>query len=489
MNKQNAAESEVRFRNLVDSLPMVIFEIDTKGIFTFVNKFGLLLTGYTQEDIDKGINAMSVIDPNDRERAQQNIIRILDGEISGGSEYLSLRQDGSSYHSIVFTNRIMREGKHVGLRGIVVDISEQKKAEEKLKSAHDEQVETIDLLRREVSARKHAHQVLQDQQVQLEREITERKLAEKESQESELRYRALLELTPEAVAVISNGEIEFINTAVLSLLDVSSRSEIVGKKFCDYVVPESCDMVEKYFSRIERRGGQGERIEVKLLRKSVKTAVVEISSTCILYDGDPGVLIAVQDITERKHLEEELQHLSLHDGLTGLPNRRYFDECLEHEWRSAIRKNTSISLVLLDIDCFKLYNDNYGHQAGDNCLKSVASLLKKHLKRPDDFIARYGGEEFAVILPDTDENGIASVAEKLRKTIDEAEIPHQYSTVVDHLTISLGIATSTPEKSSESSAMISIVDQGLYIAKNSGRNQVASVSDSNPDNAIGVDEE
>jgi diguanylate cyclase (GGDEF)-like protein len=173
----------------------------------------------------------------------------------------------------------------------------------------------------------------------------------------------------------------------------------------------------------------------------------------------------------------ELKMIAVKDGLTGLSNRRHFDETMERELKRAIRIGSSLSLVLCDIDLFKNYNDNYGHQGGDDCLKCVAEAMIKATNRPGDLVARYGGEEFGFILPATDLEGAQVIAESIRKTIDVLDIEHAYSSVADHVTLSCGVATIHPQKDYNiadlARLLIESADQGLYRAKQNGRNQVA----------------
>jgi two-component system chemotaxis family response regulator WspR len=181
----------------------------------------------------------------------------------------------------------------------------------------------------------------------------------------------------------------------------------------------------------------------------------------------------------QKQLEEsnrELQRLSSLDGLTGLANRRHFDEELEKEWRRAQRADLPLSLILIDIDHFKLYNDTYGHLAGDECLQQVARALKETIVRPADLIARYGGEEFVVILPETRAEGACVVAENLRKNITALQRAHSASATSEHVSISLGVAEADFASMTCLEDLIERADKGLYDAKESGRNchQVAS---------------
>ena len=167
-----------------------------------------------------------------------------------------------------------------------------------------------------------------------------------------------------------------------------------------------------------------------------------------------------------------LQKLSSLDGLTGISNRRRFDEALKAEWQRAMRHSTSLSLIMLDIDFFKLYNDSYGHQGGDDCLVQVARILDETAHRETDLVARYGGEEFAAILPETGSNGAHEVAEAMRANIENANIPHKSSKVADNVTISVGVASWVPARDSKPEDIIELADKALYKAKEGGRNQV-----------------
>lgn len=170
--------------------------------------------------------------------------------------------------------------------------------------------------------------------------------------------------------------------------------------------------------------------------------------------------------------KDELERISFVDGLTGIANRRYFDEFLRREVERAAREQTPLSLIMIDIDFFKAYNDTYGHLAGDDCLKQVASSLRNTVRRPTDLVARYGGEEFAVILPNTSLEGAIRVAEKLRQNIEALKLPHLGSPQEGCLTISLGVASSSTETKDIPTTLIAKADSALYSAKRSGRNRV-----------------
>jgi two-component system chemotaxis family response regulator WspR len=182
---------------------------------------------------------------------------------------------------------------------------------------------------------------------------------------------------------------------------------------------------------------------------------------------------ALQESEKRlAQANKALEKLSSLDGLTGIANRRRFDQELESNWHRAIRQSSSLSLILIDIDFFKLYNDHYGHQKGDDCLQQVARTLEKSATRSTDLVTRYGGEEFGVILPDTGLKGALEIAEQMRVDIEGLKIEHRYTKSSGYITISLGVSTTIPSRKSLQNSLIAAADQGLYLAKKEGRNRV-----------------
>lgn len=179
-----------------------------------------------------------------------------------------------------------------------------------------------------------------------------------------------------------------------------------------------------------------------------------------------------------KALNRELNRLSQVDALTNLPNRRFFQESFEREHKRALREESYISVLMIDIDYFKLYNDHYGHLAGDECLQQVANALRSSLRRPGDLVARYGGEEFVVLLPQTSPVGAQVVGERLRRCIWELGIEHEKSPSPGVLSISLGLVSQVPTKSSRVLDLLTEADEALYQAKEAGRNQLQICSSS-----------
>ena len=197
-----------------------------------------------------------------------------------------------------------------------------------------------------------------------------------------------------------------------------------------------------------------------------------------IYD-DTGNLIAVvetvRDITIQKEAQRALQELATKDGLTGIANRRSFDETLQTEWSQATRKSQALTILMVDVDHFKNYNDSYGHQAGDECLKRIAATMADIPLRASDLVARYGGEEFVIILPGMSVEGATTVAERIRSAVERLCIPCTNS-ASKFVTVSIGAATATALSTSNPAQLIAAADLSLYQAKHAGRNRVIAVN-------------
>ncbi|RYY07284.1 MAG: diguanylate cyclase, partial [Alphaproteobacteria bacterium] len=206
-------------------------------------------------------------------------------------------------------------------------------------------------------------------------------------------------------------------------------------------------------------------------------------------DDQAQYVVNIRDVSERKHVEEQLaasnRELELQartDGLTGIANRRRFDEALDEEWRRGARSETPLSVLMIDVDRFKLFNDRYGHGAGDVCLAQVAQAISKCVHRPGDLVARYGGEEISLVLPQTGAAGALEIAETIRATVQGLHIAHQGNTPVGVVTVSIGAATRFPrfvdnEKAGGALELTALADRALYQAKRTGRNRVNGESD------------
>ncbi len=204
------------------------------------------------------------------------------------------------------------------------------------------------------------------------------------------------------------------------------------------------------------------------------------SEANLLYQLASQAAIAIQQAELYHQLQtanQELQRLASVDGLTQLANRRCFDDRLSAEWLRLAREQAPLSLILCDIDCFKLYNDTYGHLAGDDALRQVAMAIAQTCKRPSDLVARYGGEEFAVILPNTTAEGAIAVAEAIQASIAALKLPHPTSQASSLITLSFGVATIVPPRQPSFEMLIALADQSLYQAKAQGKNCVVQISD------------
>jgi diguanylate cyclase (GGDEF)-like protein len=187
-----------------------------------------------------------------------------------------------------------------------------------------------------------------------------------------------------------------------------------------------------------------------------------------------AVFAYIHEKTSRKRFLEAglLQEMVSHDGLTGIQNRRTFDQHIQRVWQQAVRASERLTVLLIDIDCFKEYNDRYGHQAGDRCLRAVATSLSQCARRPLDFVARYGGEEFAIVLYETSREYVAEVLNQIQRAVADLNIPHESSRVASRLTVSIGAAFVLPGANRTYEGLIQLADEALYSAKEQGKNRV-----------------
>jgi diguanylate cyclase (GGDEF)-like protein len=355
----------------------------------------------------------------------------------------------------------------------------------------------------EVVARIEAHLTIQKQREALHNEIIKRQEAEEILYQSRALLSGVLNSALDGIAALQavrdpiNGKIEdfrcLVVNPVISKILKRNREELIGKlifkKFLNNLDP---NLFDQFIGVVETGISSSQDI------------YYSSSDSCWYHYvavklGD-GFAITVRDITIRKQTELDLQQtnaelqeanqklelLSNLDGLTQIANRRRFNDYLLIHWQHHQREQTSIALLLIDIDYFKLYNDAYGHQRGDDCLVQVAQAIAKVPQRVVDLVARYGGEEFAVILPDTSAEGAVLMAELIQDAIANLAIPHQSSRVSDRITLSLGIASVTPTMDQSLDTLITDADQALYTAKKQGRNQAIAYTDSDEKESSGI---
>jgi len=215
-------------------------------------------------------------------------------------------------------------------------------------------------------------------------------------------------------------------------------------------------------------------IEPVILRSKVRVFIEVYSQKKLLEEQSNLLELKIQELTELRANNNRLENLSISDSLTGISNRRHFDQYIETSFKSSMRSDKPLSLIIADIDYFKLYNDNYGHQKGDECIIKVAKAMAASVKRPMDVVSRYGGEEFAVVLTETDVNGAIKVAEEIKRNVNELSLLHEYSKVGPYITLSLGVATIVASHDCSIEEFINRADKALYKAKSNGRNAIVS---------------
>jgi diguanylate cyclase len=307
----------------------------------------------------------------------------------------------------------------------------------------------------------------------------------------------------------------YSDVAIL-LLDVVMETNDAGLKVVKYIRDELCNHRVRIILRTGNPGEAPEesvilnydindyRLKVELTRQRLITSLVSALRSfrdITLIEQQKRELDTALHRLERAKIElqaysynleievskrtaaleqsnRELRRLAMLDGLTMVSNRRHFDACIQEQWMLLAQLQQPLSLILLDVDCFKLYNDHYGHLAGDDCLKQVARALEQVLKRPTDVVARYGGEEFAIILPLTSLAGAQRIARTISQTINDLNIPHAYSAVADHVTLSQGISSLIPSPQASLNTLVATADMALYQAKQWGRNQACVYGES-----------
>ncbi len=290
---------------------------------------------------------------------------------------------------------------------------------------------------------------------------------------SEARYKLLAENTADLVTHIdSGGHRTYASPASLALLGYAPR-ELIGGDPMELAHPHDRPQLGMMLEALQL-GAEATALQYRARRKDGTYVWVEIMGRAL--GGDLGVMLSLRDISRRKTAEDRLEEanrnlltLASTDGLTGLANRRSFDKALTRELARCARDGLPLALLLVDVDHFKSYNDSYGHQEGDECLKRLSHILRGMARRPGDVAARYGGEEFAVVLPNTSADGGHHFAENLRVAVEALNIPHCRSNY-GVVTVSIGLACDLPIAGSEA-AMLQNADAALYSAKENGRNR------------------
>lgn len=439
--EQERLESEEQYRSILESIADGYCEVDLSGRITFHNRQFAEMLGYSGEDM-RGMAGREIMDPANTERVFEEFRRVYEtGRADQSFDWEVIRKGGEILH-VESSISLIRdaEGHPVGFRGVVRDVTERKKAEEAL-------------------------------------------------QESEEKYRLLFSAEHDAIALydMELGRFVDANEAALNLYGYT-RDELPDVNVSDVSTePETVDLI---LNQVRQDGGPAGF--VRWHRKKDGTLfAAEVTAGSFSWKGRPVACLIIRDITERLKADEErnnlikdltearekLTRLSSQDGLTGVANRRHFDEMLNLEWRRAKRNDTYLGLIMADIDAFKRFNDQYGHLAGDDCLKKTAQALRSCLRRPGDFLARYGGEEFVALLPNTTLRQAAAVAERMRQAVADLKIDHPASYARPWVTVSLGAASGRAVRYGEPDTLLAAADRALYGAKAQGGDRVAVAAD------------
>lgn len=425
-------ESKLRYQSLFENNPEICFSLDLYGYFHKLNKVTERVSGYKVEELI-GKSIYSFIDKNEYPIVNERFSEVLQG--NSVSFYTKIvHKDSHLLDMNVTAVPIIVDHVVIGIIGYAIDITKQKKIE-------------MDLI------------------------------------ESEKRYRFITENSTDIISRHdADGTIVYISPIVENILGYTP-GELMDR-FVENP-PKTRSIINLVDHRaLNLKKGEIYTFSFEMQKKNGNFIFLE-STIKAFYDQEEnkiaGFIAVSRDITERKLFEEKLQRtneflkqLSTMDGLTGIANRRRFDEFMEIECARSKDSGLPISLIMFDIDFFKLYNDTYGHQAGDDCLKLIASTISLKINRSSDLFARYGGEEFAIVLPGTDLKGAAKVAEKVRKAVEDIKILHSGSKVSQYVTISVGVVSSETVNP-EPKSMIVKADDALYCAKNLGRNRTVKV--------------
>lgn len=295
-----------------------------------------------------------------------------------------------------------------------------------------------------------------------------------ESNLERMQVQALIQTSVDGIITIdTRSVIHGFNPAAEKMFGYR-EDEVIGKEVTVLMPQELSRDHEKGLSRYLKTGEKriiGKLVETTGRKKDGREFPIELGISELKTMSRHLFTAMIRDISAHKKLEKELEDLSHTDSLTGVNNRRFFDQQMEVEWKRSTRDTKPLSLVILDIDNFKIYNDTYGHIQGDECLKAVARALNNSLHRAGDFIARYGGEEFVVLLPGIDQEHALLLAETMRRAVELLSIENRGSTISKFVTISVGLATIEKTQGKNSNQLLTAADTALYMAKQKGKNR------------------
>ena len=423
-------ENERKYREVVEHLYEGIWIIDENENTIFTNERITELLGYSAEEM-LGRNLFGFMDAQATEAARRNLARGRSG-MRAEYEFTFQRKNGEPIVTHIVTAPLYdAHGNYRGAVAGVIDITERKRTEAIL---HRRQQE----------------------------------------------FEALSERSPDIIArVDASMRIRYINPAIERFTG-RPRDWFLGKSPAEMqLTPGEIllreDILQRAFATGQEQIVEHEHPAPGGIRYFHSRVVPEFSANGRV----DSVLVVDRDISELKRAQFALENQTLHDPLTQIPNRRYLEQFIGREWGREARHRHPVAVIMADIDNFKAYNDHYGHQRGDDCLRQVAHALRSRLRRPSDFLVRYGGEEFLVVLVETEASAAISLAEAMRQAVAERALPHATSPIAPMVTISVGVAGARADLFSFA-ALLGTADQALYSAKRHGRNRVEVVQPSNP---------
>lgn len=290
----------------------------------------------------------------------------------------------------------------------------------------------------------------------------------------ETMFRSVVEQSADVICRLADGRFCYVSPSALNVFGWEPQA-LIGTDGMHAVFEDDRHIIGEAIGRL--RSGQQSRtvVQVRFVCGDGSLKWAETTSQSHTSGLANEATLVMRDITERKKLEDELAAMALQDGLTGLANRRAFDQAFDQEWKRTLRTGGEMALLLLDIDCFKQFNDLYGHQAGDDCLRTIATCIRESAHRPTDVACRYGGEEIAVILGITSLDTANSIASEMRSRVAALGIPHQSSACADYVTVSVGVAAAIARSGGSikmPEGLLQAADHALYKAKENGRNRV-----------------
>ena len=453
--EEELSESRTLFHLLIESLPQNIYVKDTNGRFIFANQHYCATEGKPLEEIlgktDFELHPLELAEKyllDDRRVIETGkTVEIIEEHQPIGGQKTFVQVIKTPFH--------YSEGNAAGVLGIFWDVTERKQAEDALQQSAQE----MERINRQLEISISNANEMAAQAVQAEAMI----------RESEEKFRVLANLLPQIVFESdAQGNLTYVNRQAYKIFGYSEDEQILGISTLDFYSPESrLNAVENI-----RRSLAGEPLgsnEYTMVRKDGSMFQALVYSNPIVRDGQRvGLRGIIVDITERKQLEDELHHQATTDSLTGVFNRRHFEQLATAEMKRAIRLGHPLTIVLIDIDHFKHVNDTYGHAAGDQALLTFTTLCQKNIREIDIF-SRFGGDEFALLLPEANSRQAYAVIERIRQAI--ATEPINLDGKLISLTISSGIA-SVSDAGEDFDKLLIKADQALYRAKEAGRNKI-----------------